>query len=375
MSKKKSETIPDVIVIGAGPAGTTAALRLASMKRSVLLLDGAAFPRSKPCAGWFSARGGALLAELGVPTRNLLQQTIDSVTFCDSEVARTARPTKKVPLGHLIDRTAFDAALVAAARKQGATFRDRHVVTGIEPGESGVTVHCHERESLRCRNLIVATGISRQLLEQAGLHLASEADPVWTVHVDEPKPSNGDETANVVIVVGATPDNGFCLAVERPDSISLTLNGKGDPPALTRRLIELAGALAAKGHVSVDLSKAAATARCMPTFPFSALDVDSHVGKHTLVIGDAGGFHAAASHEGIYPAMWSAMIAARVVDEASDSEYPQDALMTFDTKWRLEMADFLRPPNTDLKLLLPLIFTNQPMADRMAAAFFGGENI
>ena len=39
------------------------------------------------------------------------------------------------------------------------------------------------------------------------------------------------------------------------------------------------------------------------------------------------------------------------------------------------MADFLRPPNTDLKLLLPLIFTNQPMADRMAAAFFGGENI
>jgi hypothetical protein len=49
--------------------------------------------------------------------------------------------------------------------------------------------------------------------------------------------------------------------------------------------------------------------------------------------------------------------------------------MQFDTRWRLAMADYLRPPNTDMQFLVPLIFTNQPMADRMAAAFFRGENI
>ena len=157
--------------------------------------------------------------------------------------------------------------------------------------------------------------MSRQLLEQAGLKLAGETESVWTVHVDEPKDkADAKAPAKVIIVVGATEDNGFCLAVEKPDSISLTLNGRGEPPQLTHRLIELARALAAKDHVSVDLSQAAATAACMPTFPFSALEVDSHVGKRTLVIGDAGGFHAAASHEGIYPAMWSAMIASRVVN-------------------------------------------------------------
>jgi flavin-dependent dehydrogenase len=99
------------------------------------------------------------------------------------------------------------------------------------------------------------------------------------------------------------------------------------------------------------------------------------VGKHTLVIGDAGGFFASSSHEGIYPAMWSASIAAKVVQKAKENALSQDVLMTFDTRWRLKMGEFLRPPNTDLHLLLPLIFSNQPMADRMAAAFFGGENV
>ena len=49
--------------------------------------------------------------------------------------------------------------------------------------------------------------------------------------------------------------------------------------------------------------------------------------------------------------------------------------MAFDSLWRIQMADYLRSPHTDVQFLLPLIFTNQPMADRMGAAFFFGENI
>ena len=113
----------------------------------------------------------------------------------------------------------------------------------------------------------------------------------------------------------------------------------------------------------------------MPSYPFNALEVDSHVGKRSIVIGDAGGFYAAISHEGIFPAIWSATIAARTIIDISPADHAQDVLTTFDRAWRLEMAEFLRPPNTDLQLLLPLIFTNQPMADRMGAAFFHGENI
>ena len=46
----------DVVVVGAGPAGTTAAKVLAEKGVSVLLLDKHTFPRDKPCGGGLPAR-------------------------------------------------------------------------------------------------------------------------------------------------------------------------------------------------------------------------------------------------------------------------------------------------------------------------------
>ena len=73
--------------------------------------------------------------------------------------------------------------------------------------------------------------------------------------------------------------------------------------------------------------------------------------------------------------MWSAQIAVDVLEKALRSVQSQDELMTFDSVWRMQMADYLRSPHTDIQFLLPLIFSNQPMANRMGAAFFLGENI
>jgi flavin-dependent dehydrogenase len=56
----------DVIVVGAGPAGSTVAARLADRGHRVLLLDRATFPRHKPCSDYVSPAGEPILAELGV---------------------------------------------------------------------------------------------------------------------------------------------------------------------------------------------------------------------------------------------------------------------------------------------------------------------
>src|SRR6187200_3309765 len=47
---------PDVLVVGGGPAGSTAARSLALAGARVLLIDRAAFPRNKPCGGAISMR-------------------------------------------------------------------------------------------------------------------------------------------------------------------------------------------------------------------------------------------------------------------------------------------------------------------------------
>ena len=59
----------DVVVIGAGPAGVTAAILLTQKGRRVILLDRATFPREVVSSGWLNARCAPLLAELGVPVR------------------------------------------------------------------------------------------------------------------------------------------------------------------------------------------------------------------------------------------------------------------------------------------------------------------
>ncbi|MGH2403358.1 MAG: FAD-dependent oxidoreductase, partial [bacterium] len=51
----------DVIVVGAGPAGSTAARECAARGLRVLLLDRASFPRDKPCGGGVNVRAARLL--------------------------------------------------------------------------------------------------------------------------------------------------------------------------------------------------------------------------------------------------------------------------------------------------------------------------
>ena len=62
----------DVAVVGAGPAGSAAAITLAREGRRVLLLERDPFPRAMPCAGWISTRAVEILTGWGIKTRRLL---------------------------------------------------------------------------------------------------------------------------------------------------------------------------------------------------------------------------------------------------------------------------------------------------------------
>ena len=126
----------DVAVVGAGPAGSAAALAARRAGARVLLLDRADFPRDKPCGDGIAAEALDVLHRLGVtgitdgyPPNNGLRLVGPGGTAVVHPLVRPA---------HTVPRRVFDARLVAAAVQNGAELR-RHTVRAV----------CNDRDAVR----------------------------------------------------------------------------------------------------------------------------------------------------------------------------------------------------------------------------------
>ncbi len=128
----------DAVVVGAGPAGSIAALVLARSGARVALADKAAFPRDKACGDLVGPRGVQVLAELGVCVPDAGQGSDMLAVGPSGRRSRLPAFTGRAYPGYGIvsPRLAFDQALREAALAAGATgIRAR--ITGVERDPSG----------------------------------------------------------------------------------------------------------------------------------------------------------------------------------------------------------------------------------------------
>jgi flavin-dependent dehydrogenase len=110
------------------------------------------------------------------------------------------------------------------------------------------------------------------------------------------------------------------------------------------------------------------------TLPIAAALSGETVANRTLLIGLAGGFVSACAEE-VYPSCWSAVIAAKVAATALKQRHVQDALLEYRGEWGSTLGDYLRGPQQNLKLLLPLVYRNNIMSARVAEAILLGESV
>ena len=155
----------DVIVVGAGPAGSSAAARLGALGHDVLLLDRYSFPRDKPCGDGLLPDAVAALRRAGV-----YEQVAAQATPADGACAfsPSGHQVYVRALFHALPRKVFDQILLDDALRQGAEWRRAHV-TGLRVTGSVVELEAAgEPGPLRARFVVVACGADISLLRPLG---------------------------------------------------------------------------------------------------------------------------------------------------------------------------------------------------------------
>ncbi|WP_446214412.1 geranylgeranyl reductase family protein [Micromonospora sp. IBSANI012] len=146
----------DLVVVGAGPAGLSAAHAAAGAGVRTLVLDRAVHPRYKTCGGGLIGTSlTAVAGRIEVPAHD----RVDRVTFTrDGRRAFTRR--HRTPLVAMVRRDEFDDRLRAAAVAAGAELREGVAVRGIDQDPDGVRVRLADGQTVHARTVVGADGSS-----------------------------------------------------------------------------------------------------------------------------------------------------------------------------------------------------------------------
>lgn len=150
----------DVVVIGAGPAGSTAARILADRGHAVLLVDRATFPRDKVCGDGLIPDALRCLRRAGLYDAVARQGfRSDTLSIYSPSGVRVDLPGEFVTL----PRMQLDALLLAAAVEHGAVFHTARV-SGLSPHGAGVQVRLGDAGiTVQARYAVLATGADASL--------------------------------------------------------------------------------------------------------------------------------------------------------------------------------------------------------------------
>ncbi len=168
-----SETVWDIIVIGSGTGGTTAAIRLAQQGRRVLLVEAKPFPRDKVCGGCLNQRAWRLLGELASSGESISNRILRAnAQIVDHMRLLCQRRTAEwnVPPMYSITRRTLDDLMVKTAIESGVVFCPEtmaKVVAEQSPDHRIVQVqHLGQSFLLKCRLVIAADGLGSHSLSE-----------------------------------------------------------------------------------------------------------------------------------------------------------------------------------------------------------------
>ena len=296
--------IYDVIVVGSGPGGATAAYFLGEAGLRVLVLEKETLPRYKACGGGFSTR---MLKQFPFSFDPVIESRINAISYALGEHTTT------VPLSDqsvcVVMRDRFDAHILAHAQ---AEIRQDVTVAKVHETADDVVVATREGAVFRGRYLIAADGANSVVAHSAGLRRGKIMAAAIEAEVPVP-PTVLQRFANHLLFIFDEIHLGYLWIFSKSDHLSVGIGALHPKPGELQSTLKRV--MARYGIALQDV-------------PFHGHAIPIYTGREpiassrTLLVGDAAGLADPLSGEGIRLAIKSGRLAAEAIIEGHPAQYP-----------------------------------------------------
>lgn len=333
------QTVYDVAIAGAGPAGATAAYFLARGGKRVALLEKATFPRDKRCGDAWCEPALDLLEEMGVLQELVAEGAVQFVRSGGlvspgglSFVSPDEGERASAPRVAAIRRMICDERIARVAQRAGAKLIEDAAVSDVSLGDTW-TIRCKDGRAFSAKCLIAADGAKSKIARRLGVVTTGATSAASRQYI---KGGTHNFASDGVLLYPPYAIPGY-VAFFRHSNGDIDLGcyllpGGKVPPTKLKALLQTE--VARDPFVREVLGDRAEPLERPGISPLRLGGEARSSGDRFLVLGDAAGQTDPLTGEGIHTAMIAAKIAARVLNEAfAEGDLSARRLVAYHDAW------------------------------------------
>lgn len=301
----------DVAIIGSGPAGASAALKLAENGISTVLIEKETLPRYKTCGGGFVYRGRR---KMPFDVSPVVEREFNKIHINFDKAGIHLTSEREEPIISMIMRDDFDNLIVEKAKKAGITLLEGHALKDISFGETS-TLHTSKGD-VGAKFIIAADGALGKTAKIAGWEETRYMIPALEYEV-EVSPEDFERLSKEVRFDFDAVPLGYGWSFPKKNHLSIGVaSARRTKIDLKKHYKEYLVTLGIKEIINEEFHGFQ-----IPVRPRT----DGYVRKNVFLVGDAAGFADPVTAEGISNAILTGVMAAEsIIEAALDSKKSEE---------------------------------------------------